>query len=202
MPEQGQAAVFVDRDGTLIRDVGYLCRQEQLEILPGVPEALRLLRAKGYKVVVITNQSAVARGQLTENALAHIHRELFGRLARCGAEVDGIYYCPHHPTEGSAPYRVDCECRKPNIGMISRAAAELDLAPARSYVVGDQIIDMELAARSGAKGVWIRDSADAGVELPCGVVHIVKDLWEAARWFTSVGESPALIERKSSRGAT
>jgi D-glycero-D-manno-heptose 1,7-bisphosphate phosphatase len=180
------AAVFVDRDGTLIRDVGYLCRAEQLEILPRVPEALRLLKHKGYRIVVITNQSAVARGQLNEAALAEIHRDLFGRLARSGAQVDGVYYCPHHPTEGLAPYRVDCDCRKPNTGMILKAAAELGLAPARSYVVGDQIIDMELAARSGAKGVWIRESAEACAEIPSGVAHVVANLWEAARWFAAV----------------
>lgn len=180
------AAVFVDRDGTVIRDVGYLCREEQLEILPRVPEALRLLKRKGYKVVVITNQSAVARGQLTEELLAEIHKELFGRLARYGAEVDGVYYCPHHPTEGIAPYRIDCNCRKPNTGMIFKAAAELGLAPSRSYVVGDQMIDMELAARSGAQGVWIREAGKACVEIPPGVARVVADLWEAACWFDSV----------------
>ncbi|HEX2227887.1 MAG TPA: HAD-IIIA family hydrolase, partial [Candidatus Binatia bacterium] len=108
MQQVRQAAVFVDRDGTLIRDVGYLHREEQIEVLPQVPEALRLLKQKGYKVVVITNQSAVARGQLTEDALAEIHRELFDRLARSGAEVDGIYYCPHHPTEGLGSYKIHC----------------------------------------------------------------------------------------------
>lgn len=186
MRQGDRAAVFVDRDGTLIRDVGYLCREEQLEILPRVPEALRLLKRKGYKVVVITNQSAVARGQLTEDLLGELHGELFGRLVGHGAEVDGVYYCPHHPTEGLAPYRIDCNCRKPKTGMIFKAAAELGLAPSRSYVVGDQMIDMELAARCGAKGVWIRESDEACVEIPPGVAHVVADLWEAACWFASV----------------
>jgi D-glycero-D-manno-heptose 1,7-bisphosphate phosphatase len=184
----GQAAVFVDRDGTLIRDVGYLHREEQLELLPRVPEALRLLKTKGYKVVVITNQSAVARGQLTERVLAEIHQELCRRLARSGATVDGIYYCPHHPTEGLGSYKIHCDCRKPNTGMIFQAAAELGLAPTRSYVVGDQAIDMELAARSGAQGVWIRDGRDLWSETPPGVVRIVADLWEAAHWFVSVDD--------------
>jgi D-glycero-D-manno-heptose 1,7-bisphosphate phosphatase len=186
--KNGQAAVFVDRDGTLIRDVGYLHREEQLEILPRVPEALRLLKRKGYKVVVITNQSAVARGQLTEDVLAEIHRELCRRLARSGAALDGIYYCPHHPTKGLGSYKIHCDCRKPNTGMILQASAELSLAPARSYVVGDQMIDMELAARSGAQGVWIRQSRDACAETPVGVVRVVADLWEAARWFASVDD--------------
>ena len=138
MGDRGRAAVFVDRDGTLIRDVGYLCRVEQLEILPNVPEAIRLLQEKDYKVVVVTNQSAVARGRLTEAMLADIHGELIARLARRGARLDAVYYCPHHPTEGFAPYKMVCDCRKPNTAMIRRAETELKLDPSRSYIVGDQ----------------------------------------------------------------
>jgi D-glycero-D-manno-heptose 1,7-bisphosphate phosphatase len=185
MSEGGQAAVFIDRDGTLIRDVGYLLRQDQLEILPKVPEALRLLKEKGYKLVVVTNQSVIARGGLTENLLAEIHRDLFSRLARLGAEVDGVYYCPHHPSEGFAPYKTVCDCRKPNTGMIRQAAAELGLATSRSYMVGDQITDMELAARSGARGIWIRHR-DETVDIPPGVTYVAANLWEAARWIASL----------------
>jgi len=186
MRDCGKAAVFVDRDGTLIRDPGYLCRQEQLEILPRVPEALRMLHKKGYKVVVITNQSAIARGRLTESLLAEIHRELLRRFAQAGAEVDGVYYCPHHPTEGLEPYRTVCDCRKPKTGMIRKAAAELGLAPSRSYVVGDQSTDMELAAGCGAKGIWINHSGRAPDEIPPGAAHVVENLWEAARWLAPV----------------
>ncbi|MDH3446070.1 MAG: HAD family hydrolase [Deltaproteobacteria bacterium] len=184
MGDAGQAAVFVDRDGTLIRDVGYLCREEQLEILPRVPEAIRSLKERGYKIVVVTNQSAIARGFLTEVVLAGIHRELLAQLARLGAHVDAIYYCPHHPTEGFAPYKMVCDCRKPETAMIRLAAMELDLAPSRSYVVGDQIIDMELAARSGAKGIWIHDSGEIPGDISSAVAHVVPNLWEAARWIT------------------
>jgi D-glycero-D-manno-heptose 1,7-bisphosphate phosphatase len=181
----GRAAVFVDRDGTLIRDVGHLCREEQLEILPKVPDALRLLKEKGYKVVVVTNQSVIARGRLTESLLAEIHRELFGRLARSGAHVDGVYYCPHHPTEGFAPYKTVCDCRKPNTGMIRQAAAELGVAVSLSYVVGDQTIDMELAARIGAKGIWIYAAGAPPAAIPPGAAHVVESLWEAARWIVA-----------------
>jgi D-glycero-D-manno-heptose 1,7-bisphosphate phosphatase len=180
----GYAAVFIDRDGTLIRDVGYLSSEKQLEILPKVPDALRLLREKGYKVVVVTNQSGIARGRLTESLLANIHRELFGRLARSGAQVDGVYYCPHHPTEGFAPYKTVCDCRKPNTGMIRQAAAELDVAASRSYVVGDQMTDMELAARIGARGIWIHSRGEPPVEIPPVVAHVAANLWEAARWIS------------------
>jgi D-glycero-D-manno-heptose 1,7-bisphosphate phosphatase len=186
----GQRAVFVDRDGTLIRDVGHLCRADQVEILPRVPEALQLLKAGGFKVVMVTNQSVVARGRLTEPVLGEIHRQLLQRLARQGGDVDAVYYCPHHPTEGLGAYRRACECRKPNPGMVHRAAAELGLAVFRSYVVGDQLTDMELAARSGATGVWIQPGGGAPRGDAPGVAHVVEDLWGAARWIVGADESP------------
>ncbi len=187
---KNEAAVFLDRDGTLIREVGHLHRRDQVEILPRVPEAIRLLRAQGFCVVVVTNQSAVARGLLTEAELGKIHEELNARLAQQGAHLDGIYYCPHHPTEGNGAYQYDCDCRKPNTGMIVKAAADLGLDPSRSYVVGDQVIDMELADRVGAKGIRI---ADPGMEGDAtGSKHpVVADLWQAARWILGDrGQSP------------
>ncbi|MBI1993580.1 MAG: HAD family hydrolase [Deltaproteobacteria bacterium] len=175
--------VLVDRDGTLIREVGYLSRVEQIEILPGVPEAIELLRRSGLKVAVVTNQSAVARGFITEGELREIHRELERQLAGHGASVDGIYYCPHHPTEGVDRYRIACGCRKPNAGMARRAAAELDLDIGRSYVIGDQAVDMEMASRIGAKGIFLCDDPDRN--RPDGAASgfpACRDLWEAARW--------------------
>lgn len=176
----GRPGVFLDRDGTVIRDPGYLTCSEQIEVLPRVPEALRLLRQHGLTVAVITNQSAVARGLLSERQLEEIHRDLKRRLAESGAFLDGIYYCPHHPTEGHAPYRISCECRKPNTGLVARAAAELDLELGRSYVVGDQWTDMELAFRIGAKGFLIGgDRGEGGGQK--GEACVVVDLLEAAR---------------------
>lgn len=176
----GRPGVFLDRDGTVIRDPGYLTCSEQIEVLPRVPEALRLFRQHGLTVAVITNQSAVARGLLSERQLEEIHRDLKRRLAESGAFLDGIYYCPHHPTEGHAPYRISCECRKPNTGLATRAAAELDLELGRSYVVGDQWTDMELAFRIGAKGFLIGgDRGEGGGQK--GEACVVVDLLEAAR---------------------
>lgn len=181
MESAGARAVFVDRDGTLIRDVGYLRRVEELEILPRVPEAVRLLRDHGLKVVVVTNQSAIARGILTAEKLEEIHDELRRQLARHGAHLDAIYYCPHHPTEGLGSYRISCECRKPNVGLIKRAQAELDLEIHRSYVVGDQLTDMELAVRVGAKGILIAAAEGDRSQLK-GKFPVAGDLGEAARW--------------------
>jgi D-glycero-D-manno-heptose 1,7-bisphosphate phosphatase len=179
------AAVFLDRDGTLIRDVGYLCREEQLEILPHAREAIRLLRANGFKVVVISNQSAVARGRLTEKGLLQINQSLSERLARSGAALDGIYYCPHHPTEGVGSYRIECDCRKPKTGMIMRAADDLEIDVSISYVVGDQVTDLELARRVGATGIWICDPASSKNDPLMSGAHRVADLWQAARWIVN-----------------
>lgn len=176
----GAIGVLVDRDGTMIRDVVHLRRLDQVEVLPLVAEAIRLLRHRGLKVAVITNQSAVGRGLLTEEELLGIHRELERRLAAAGARLDGFYYCPHHPTEGLGGYRIACDCRKPNVGLARRAAAELKLDLGRSYVVGDQATDMELAARIGARGILIQAQPPEQAAAPARVT--VKDLWEAANW--------------------
>jgi len=175
-------AVFLDRDGTLIRDVGYLNRPDQVEILPRVAEAIRLLREQGFLLVVVTNQSAVARGRLTEEDLGRIHGALNARLAQDGAQLDGIYYCPHHPTEGVGPYHVECDCRKPNTGMIVKAVSDLGLDPSSSYVVGDKTSDMELAERIGAKGVRIASQLVVGGDSPAPKYPVVADLWQAAEW--------------------
>jgi D-glycero-D-manno-heptose 1,7-bisphosphate phosphatase len=176
----GQRAVFVDRDGTLIRDVGHLCRLDQVEILPRVPEALRLMKDAGFKVVVVTNQSVIARGWLTEDQLAEIHRQLVHRLAQRGGDIDGVYYCPHHPTEGFGSYTGVCECRKPKTGLIRQAAAELGLAVSVRMWLGSA--DMELASRSGALGIWIRPGGAPLGAPSAGATRVAEDLWEAARW--------------------
>ena len=175
------AAVFLDRDGTLIRDVGYLRRIDEVEVLPNVPAALCLLREQGFKLVLVTNQSAVARGWLTEEDLGAIHAALAAQLARGGARLDAVYYCPHHPVEGSGIYRVACSCRKPGVGMIDRASVELGLNPLVSYVVGDQPTDIELAERIGATALLIRGEAASAGEDNLSV-PTAADLWQAAHW--------------------
>jgi D-glycero-D-manno-heptose 1,7-bisphosphate phosphatase len=181
MSPKRSAAVFLDRDGTLIRDVGYLCRLDQVEILPGGAEALKLLRNNGLKIVVVTNQSGVGRGFLSEPELHEIHETLIGSFAARGAKIDAIYYCPHHPTEGLDGYRVVCDCRKPNAGMLRRAAEQLHLDLGASYVVGDQATDMELAARVGAKGVWIHVGSQTRPAW-LRASYVAADLRQAARW--------------------
>jgi D,D-heptose 1,7-bisphosphate phosphatase len=121
-------AVFLDRDGTIARDVHYCRRVEDFELLPTVPEAIKLLNTNGFKVVVVTNQSGIARGYFTEQTLEQIHQKMKDELANHNAWVDAIYYCPHHPDDG-------CDCRKPGTALFLKAARELDIDLARSYVV-------------------------------------------------------------------
>lgn len=174
-----QPAVFFDRDGTLIREVGYLTRPEQIEILDGVPGAIRALGEAGFKTVVVTNQSAVARGWLTEVGLKQIHRLMQDRLAAKGASLDAIYYCPHHPSEGIEAYRVVCDCRKPKPGMVQRAVDDLALEAKRSYVIGDQNVDLELALRVGATPVLVRSN---GEKTLVSYAPVFDNLKLAAEW--------------------
>lgn len=145
------AAVFLDRDGVLVRERGFITRPDQLEILAGVPQALSALRGAGFRVVIVTNQSALARGLLDETGLAKIHEALSRRLKASGASWDALYCCPHHPTEGQGENRRDCECRKPRPGMLLRAAREMGLDCSRSWMVGDSARDMEAGRAAGCR---------------------------------------------------
>jgi heptosyltransferase-2 len=140
--------VFLDRDGTINRDTGYVRSPDELELFPDAVEALARLNRAGARLVLITNQSGIARAMLTHETLRRIHAELGARLESGGARLDAIYYCPHHPDEG-------CSCRKPQLGMVSRAVADLGLDLSRIYLVGDKRHDIELARRLGAKSVLV-----------------------------------------------
>lgn len=148
-------AVFLDRDGTLVREVDFLRGPEELEVLSGVTAGLRELEAAGFARVVVTNQSGVARGYLTEDTLAEIHTRMEAMLGTEGATLDGIYHCPHHPTEGEPPFRLACDCRKPLPGMIDRAARELGLDLERSWTIGDSGRDLEAGAARGVRGILV-----------------------------------------------
>jgi D,D-heptose 1,7-bisphosphate phosphatase len=147
-------AVFIDRDGTMARDVPYCSRPEDFELLPGVAEGVRELNQHGFKVVVVTNQSGIARGYFTEQMLAKIHKKMQKELAKHGAHIDAIYYCPHHPDD-------NCDCRKPKPKMILLAASELNIDVSQSYVIGDNQIDIELANKSRCKaGIQISSQSN------------------------------------------
>ena len=148
-------AIFLDRDDTLIEDTGYINSPEQVKLLDGVAEALIELKALGYKLVVVTNQSAVARGIVTEKVLGEIHKRLEQLLAEKNAFLDGIYYCPYHPDGAVKKYRKESDFRKPNPGMLLKAAEEMDIDLGQSWCVGNSISDMEAGLRAGCKTILI-----------------------------------------------
>jgi len=148
-------AIFMDRDDTLIEDPGYLSDPDQVKLLPGVPWALIQLKDMGYKLVVVTNQSAVARGIITEAVLRKIHDRLEQLLAQQDAYLDAIYYCPYHPEGSVAKFRRDSDCRKPNPGMLLMAADELDIDLAESWMIGNAAHDVEAGLRAGCKTILI-----------------------------------------------
>jgi D-glycero-D-manno-heptose 1,7-bisphosphate phosphatase len=177
-------AIFLDRDGTINEDVGYVSSPDELVIYPYAARAIRLINETGLKVIIITNQSGVARRLYPETTLAQIHERLRNELARGGAHIDAVYYCPHHPLVGDPPYRQVCECRKPSPGMLHRAARELDIDLQASYVVGDKASDMNLAANAGARGALVltgygRETLANRARWPCAPTIIADDLLDA-----------------------
>ena len=152
---QPRRALFSDRDGTLNEDVGYLSRAEQFRLLPGVDAAVRRLNDAGVPLVVLTNQSGVARGLIDLAFAAQGRSHLSRLLAVAGARVDGYYFCPHHP-EGRPPFNIHCECRKPGSDMLRRAARDLNLSLPGSYMVGDKLSDVQTGWALGIVPLLVR----------------------------------------------
>jgi len=155
-------AIFMDRDGTLSHEVGYVNHPSRFRLYPWSVDAVRLINRSGFLAVVVTNQAGVARGYFPESLVLEVHAGLETALAAGGARLDGLYYCPHHPSVGEPPYRKDCDCRKPRPGLLQRAAEELGVDLKRSYVVGDRLSDMELAWNVGARGVLVKSGYGLG----------------------------------------
>jgi D,D-heptose 1,7-bisphosphate phosphatase len=179
-------AAFLDRDGTLNEEAGYVDRLERLVLFPFAIDAIRLLKRAGYLVVVMTNQAGVALG-LYDEAFVHATADfLQAQAERGGTRIDGHYYCPHSPDAAVEAYRTECECRKPKPGMAYQAARELGIDLARSVVIGDRWRDLSVAAHVGGRGILVRTGYGASEELrpqPGITAHAVcRDLIEAAVW--------------------
>jgi len=178
-------AVFLDRDGTIIEEAGYPDRLDRLVFFPFSVDAVRALNAGGFAVVVITNQSGIARGIVPEPFVAEAHAFIADRMRSGGARIDAFYYCRHHP-EAIDPALRACDCRKPQPGLLRRAAVELGLDLSRSFVVGDRWKDLAAGEPDGLRGVLVRTGVgrdqehDAG-ERRSGAV-VVDDLAAAAAW--------------------
>ncbi len=181
-------AVFLDRDGTLTEEVGYVNHPRRLRLLPRSALAVRRLNEAGLAAVVVTNQAGVARGYFSETVLQAVNESLVAQLKDGGAYLDAIYVCAHHPTEGLPPYRVDCDCRKPKPGLLCRAAAEHGLDLGRSVLVGDKPSDLAAARAVGVAGVLVLTGYGLGeweyrrASFPVTPDHVADDLLDAVDW--------------------
>ena len=186
-----RAAIFLDRDGTICEEVGYVNHLSRSRLLPNSLEAIGLINQAGLLAVVTTNQSGVARGYFSQELVEAVHAKLQASVSEAGARLDAIYYCPHHPTEGTPPWRAVCDCRKPRPGMILRAAREHGIDLARSFAVGDSVADIEAGASAGVPGILVRTGYGRGLlehqrqRFGTEPAHIADDLLEAARWILS-----------------
>lgn len=178
-------AIFLDRDGTLSIEKGFLRAPEDLELLPGVGPALRTLRQAGFQLVVLTNQPVIARGEATEADIAAVHRRLEWELGKEGAYLDGIYVCPHHPDRGfpgeRSELKTSCECRKPAVGLFERACRDLNIDSTNSWMIGDQTRDIEMAHRAGLRSILVQ-TGEAGGDgrFSSTPDHVAADLAAAA----------------------
>ena len=175
-------AVFIDRDNTLCRDVPYCSRPEDIELLPTAAKGIRLLNEHGFKVVVITNQSGIARGYFTEETLSRIHQKMQNDLAEQGAFVDAIYYCPHHPDD-------NCECRKPKPTMILQAARDLNIDLRQSYSIGDSDMDVDAGKRAGCSTIRINSGLE-GAAKESFADFVCSDLHAGVRWIIAQTRIP------------
>ncbi len=173
--------MFVDRDGTIAEEVGYLNHVSRFRMFPFVAAAIRRLNEARLPVIVITNQSGVGRGYFPETFVHTIHELMARQLATAGARIEGVYYCPHTPADS-------CDCRKPKLGMLERAAHEHALDLRHSFVVGDRYVDIDLAHRAGARGILVRTGYGEGelvwhaAEWPRQPDFVAEDLTGAAEW--------------------
>jgi D-glycero-D-manno-heptose 1,7-bisphosphate phosphatase len=193
--ESARRAVFLDRDGTINEEREYLHRVEEFRFIAGVPGAIARLNAAGFLVLVVTNQSGVARGYYDLAAVERLHRHIEAELASCGARVDGWYVCPHHPREGVNEHVRPCDCRKPLPGMLLQAAGRFGLDLARSFMVGDKGADVAAALAAGCTPILVRTGYGAGEE-PClpEAVAVADDLAAAVEMILTQGAASAAGE--------
>lgn len=177
-------AIFLDRDGTINEEVGYLSSLAQLALYPQAGAAIQLINASGMKSIIVTNQSGVARGYFNAAFVAEVHEQIQEMLAQFPAHLDACYFCPHHP-EGSGIYRQACGCRKPEPGMLLKASHDLGIDLGQSYMIGDTRKDLQAARRAGVKGVLVRTGYGRETEGDLSEVtpaYVADDILEAVRW--------------------
>lgn len=187
-------AVFIDRDGTINEQMGYINHISRFILLPGTAEGLRLLNRQLYLTIIVSNQSGVARGYFPIELVDQIHAHMRSLLEKEGAHIDGIFFCPHYPKGIVPEYSIVCDCRKPGTGLIQRACKSFDIDLENSYLIGDRCMDMELAHRSNLKGILVTTGYGLGdIEYvlprsPFKPLHIAEDLLHAVRWIIEKGK--------------
>jgi D-glycero-D-manno-heptose 1,7-bisphosphate phosphatase len=176
-------AVFLDRDGTINVEKKYLHKIEDFEFIPGAPEAIKKLKDAGFLVIVVSNQSGIGRGYFDEDAVELLHRHIQDELTCLGTSIDAFYFCPHHPEEGLGEYKVVCECRKGQPGMLLQAAREYDIDLQQSFMVGDKLADIEAGERAGCQSLLVLTGYGELVALKpeAALVEKCSDLGSAAR---------------------
>jgi D-glycero-D-manno-heptose 1,7-bisphosphate phosphatase len=181
-------AVFMDRDGTVNEQVGYVNHTSRFHLLPGVCEAIRLLNERDFLAIIVTNQSGVARGYFPISLVHKIHTLLDNTLKKKGASIDGIFFCPHYPGGSIPEFTRDCDCRKPGTGLIKKACDSFDIDMSRSCVVGDNYTDLEMASRCGLDGILVKTGYGLGdltyvlPQTPIKPCYIADDLLDAVKW--------------------
>lgn len=181
-------AVFIDRDGTINEQMGYINHISRFKILPGVSKAIKLLNENDYLVLVVTNQSGIARGYFPVELVDKIHSYMRDTLGEKGARIDGIFFCPHYPGGKIKEYAFDCTCRKPETGMIDKALEMFDLDMEHSFMVGDHFTDLEFAHNCHLKGIMVKTGYGLGEvdyilpDFEHKPVHVAEDLLGAVKW--------------------
>ncbi|MGG4690755.1 D-glycero-beta-D-manno-heptose 1,7-bisphosphate 7-phosphatase [Proteus mirabilis] len=183
---KGISAVFLDRDGTINIDHGYVSEIDNFEFIEGVIEAMAELKAMGYALVLVTNQSGIGRGYYSEDQFLHLTEWMDWSLADRGVDLDGIYYCPHHPDANIEEYKKECDCRKPATGMFMDAKAQLNIDMASSYMVGDKKEDM-LAAKAAGVGhkILVRTGKAITEEAETCADFVLDSLADLPKWLKS-----------------
>jgi len=181
-------AVFLDRDGTVNEQMGYINHVSRFVLLPGAGQAIRLLNEAGYLAIIVSNQSGVARGYYPVDLVHQVHDKMKTLIKKDGATLDGIYFCPHYPNGKVSPYAMGCDCRKPGTGLIRKAEADFDIDMENSYVIGDRCSDIEMAHNAGLKSILVKtgygkgDLAYVFPRFPFQPLHVAEDLLDGVKW--------------------
>lgn len=190
-------AIFIDRDGTINEQMGYINHLSRFNILPGVPEAIKLLNENNYLVIIVTNQSGIARGYFPLELVEEIHTYMKDSLTKEGAKIDAVFFCPHYPGSRLKEYDIACDCRKPNTGMIRQALDKFDIDLTQSYMIGDHYTDLEFAHNGNIKSIMVKTGYGLGEVdyilpgFPYKPVYVADDLLAAVKWILDITPMPS-----------